>query len=201
MELQKTNIIKKSGELFARYGIKSVTMDDIARELGISKKTLYAHFDSKNDLIELLIKESKQDLSSRIEDVEKKEYGGLEKLYYIFIELVKYTNESNSTTYWNFKKYYRELFEDFTDFISKLVDKLCETHIKEAQWDNFIIPNVEAKLFSSFIRKNIMELTDDDVVKITATNRFTIQKDFVYYNLRSIATPTGLEQLDKLKDI
>src|SRR5690554_7263225 len=47
----KETIFKKSLELFTNNGFKSVTMDDIANELGISKKTIYQHFSSKNELV------------------------------------------------------------------------------------------------------------------------------------------------------
>ena len=47
----KNKIIAKSDELFRLYGVKSVTMDEIARELGISKKTIYQYFKDKDELV------------------------------------------------------------------------------------------------------------------------------------------------------
>lgn len=51
MSDQKTKITEKASEQFMRYGIKSITMDDIARTLAISKKTLYQHFEDKDSLV------------------------------------------------------------------------------------------------------------------------------------------------------
>lgn len=51
MDVKKAEIIDKATGIFLKYGIKSVTMDDMARELGMSKKTLYAYFSDKNDLV------------------------------------------------------------------------------------------------------------------------------------------------------
>ena len=53
----KQEILSKTEALFMRYGIKSVTMDDISRELGISKKTLYQYVDNKQDLIDQCFQE------------------------------------------------------------------------------------------------------------------------------------------------
>ncbi|MDX1903831.1 MAG: helix-turn-helix domain-containing protein, partial [Thermonemataceae bacterium] len=47
----KERILAKSEELFMRYGIRSITMDDIARELAVSKKTIYQHFKDKDELV------------------------------------------------------------------------------------------------------------------------------------------------------
>lgn len=55
MDSKKLEIIEQAASIFMKYGIKSVTMDDMARELGISKKTLYAHFKDKNDLVVQII--------------------------------------------------------------------------------------------------------------------------------------------------
>ena len=55
MEDKKEYILKKAGEMYFKFGIKSVTMDDVANELGISKKTLYQHFKDKAGLISQVI--------------------------------------------------------------------------------------------------------------------------------------------------
>ena len=49
------NILLKVRELYMKYGIKSITMDDVAKELGISKKTLYQHITDKDDLVSKFI--------------------------------------------------------------------------------------------------------------------------------------------------
>ncbi len=47
----RENILDKSADLFLNYGFKSVTMDDIANALGISKKTIYQHLENKTKLV------------------------------------------------------------------------------------------------------------------------------------------------------
>ena len=56
MNSKQTDILERAGLVFMKLGIKSVTMDDVAKELGISKKTLYNHFDDKNQLVEFIIR-------------------------------------------------------------------------------------------------------------------------------------------------
>lgn len=51
MNEELENILVKARELYMKYGIKSITMDDVARELGISKKTLYQYVNDKDDLV------------------------------------------------------------------------------------------------------------------------------------------------------
>lgn len=65
---QKDIIIKKATELFKQYGIKSVSMDDICKALGISKKTLYAYFDQKDRLVEDMLSEDRVNVQRRIDE-------------------------------------------------------------------------------------------------------------------------------------
>ena len=67
----KTSIIIKSTELFLSLGFKSVTMDDIATELGISKKTIYQHFDNKTKLVEAVTWSIFENISVGIEAIVK----------------------------------------------------------------------------------------------------------------------------------
>jgi AcrR family transcriptional regulator len=59
MELRATDteqrILEKARELFFHFGIKSVSMDDIAKDLGISKKTLYTHYKDKNEIVKIVM--------------------------------------------------------------------------------------------------------------------------------------------------
>ncbi len=50
----KDKILKGAADLFTRYGIRSISMDDIARHLSVSKKTLYQHFVDKDELVTMV---------------------------------------------------------------------------------------------------------------------------------------------------
>jgi AcrR family transcriptional regulator len=58
---QTERIIQGGEELFLQAGIKSVTMDDIAKHLGMSKKTIYHFFSDKNELVIALVKKKLQE--------------------------------------------------------------------------------------------------------------------------------------------
>ena len=62
----KENIINVTVDLMCKVGIKSITVDDIAQQLGISKKTFYQHFANKEELVELVLTILEQKQSERI---------------------------------------------------------------------------------------------------------------------------------------
>ena len=68
-EDQKCNIIKTAGNLFFRLGIRSVSIDDICRELGMSKKTFYVYFESKDALIEQMLLSNIRYMADKMEEL------------------------------------------------------------------------------------------------------------------------------------
>ena len=86
-EDQKCNIIKTAGNLFFRLGIRSVSIDDICRELGMSKKTFYVYFESKDALIEQLQAQGYEYLDIHTNEPLAKEYAGCEdSMWYLQID-------------------------------------------------------------------------------------------------------------------
>ena len=63
---QQIHIIKKAGELFFRLGIRSVSIDDICRELGMSKKTFYVYFASKDEMIEQMLQANLNNMADKM---------------------------------------------------------------------------------------------------------------------------------------
>lgn len=65
----KEDIISKAMDMFLTYGFKSVTMDDLAHEMGISKKTIYTHFNNKTQLVEQGVCQLFEEVSEGIEEI------------------------------------------------------------------------------------------------------------------------------------
>lgn len=111
---QQEKIIHVAGEMFFRLGIRSVSIDDICRELGISKKTFYVYFESKDALIERLLQTNLEYISSKMADLAAlRDFRQLVKLF-----LKRQQNEKNDVRrvpqlVYDLKKYYPRQFADF----------------------------------------------------------------------------------------
>ena len=77
--MKEKEILKVAKKLFSKYGFKKVSMDEIAKNAGVTKKTVYANFASKEELLNSLIKLELQDMKERFEKMEK-EYQTFENL-------------------------------------------------------------------------------------------------------------------------
>ncbi len=113
-EDQKCNIIKKAGEMFFRLGIRSVSVDDICRELGMSKKTFYVYFDSKDALIEQMLQANISYIGGKMKELlEQGDFRQLVKKLLKHQEAEKNDVRRVPQLVYDLKKYYPRQFADF----------------------------------------------------------------------------------------
>ena len=148
MNDQRIHIIKTAGELFFRLGIRSVSIDDICRELGMSKKTFYVYFASKDALIEQMLQANLDYMAGKMEElVALKDFRQLVKVFIKRQEAEKNDVRRVPQLVYDLKKYYPRQFADFQI-------KCFETQ------KNYIMQYLEQGVAQGLVRANLnIELT------------------------------------------
>lgn len=147
-EEQRRNIIKTAGDLFFRLGIRSVSIDDICRELGMSKKTFYVYFCSKDELIEQMLQANIDYMSGKMQELlELRDFRQVVKRFIKHQEAEKNDVRRVPQLVYDLKKYYPRQFADF------------QTRCFETQ-KNYIIRYLELGAAQGLVRANLnIELT------------------------------------------
>jgi DNA-binding XRE family transcriptional regulator len=196
------NILLKVRELYMKYGIKSITMDDVARELGISKKTLYQYVTDKDDLVGKFIDNEILMRQSEICKCFGIGYNAIEELFEISIFMNKMMKDQNPATEHDLKKYYplhylktvKARREGIYEYILLNLKKGIKEGLYREEMDKEII----AKLYLSRIE-------DSHINELFTKEEFTSMKLFVEiltYHVRGIATEKGRIVLEnKIKEI
>ena len=127
--MKDEQIINAAKSLFTKYGLKKVSMDEIASEAGVTKKTVYTYFPSKEELLKYCIKEELGNMKKIIEDVENKNVDFLATVHQAICELLKYKKN------WEFlRMLFREselLRNDKLKENLKIIDKEIQNYIKK----------------------------------------------------------------------
>lgn len=110
MESKTMAILDQVRKLYQRYGIKSVTMDDVAQSLNISKKTLYAHFKDKEDLIRQVMRDEDENRCDFFSEIEKKNQNAIDELFEVHKMINGIFKEYNPAMEYDIRKYYPGLF-------------------------------------------------------------------------------------------
>lgn len=134
MDIQK-QILDQSYQLFHKYGIKSVTMDDIAKELAMSKKTLYKHFSNKKDLVFQITKSQIGETEKMCFTQFKDSKDSIHELFMIMEMLKMIFHNINPSLLFDLRKHYPKswrLMEDHQNiFIPNMISKTLKRGVKE----------------------------------------------------------------------
>jgi len=93
--LKKEQIVEAARKLFTKYGYKKVSMDEIAKEAGVTKKTVYAYFKDKDELFQYFIFEEVEKMKYLIKEIEEKNLPFLDMVHQTIYEILKHKKEEN----------------------------------------------------------------------------------------------------------
>jgi TetR/AcrR family transcriptional regulator, cholesterol catabolism regulator len=150
MDEKKSEIIIKSAAIFMRYGIKSVTMDDLAKELMISKKTIYNHFKDKNELVTEIIKTKIEEEKCDCISAKLNAENAIDELFNISKMVIAKISSMNPAIFNDLLKHHPEAWALLTkhrwDYIYQSVLGNIERGIKEGIYREFSNPEIIARL-------------------------------------------------------
>lgn len=134
-EIMEERILLAAEELFCRYGIKSITMDDIAGHLGISKKTIYQFYKDKKELVYRLMQKMIVDQQAEIKAHEAGAANAIEEIFAVIVCLQRLMQDISPVIFFDMQKYHPEswvLYQEFRDnFLIRRVRENMERGIAE----------------------------------------------------------------------
>jgi AcrR family transcriptional regulator len=197
MNQELQNILQKVSELYQKYGIKSVTMDDVAHELGVSKKTLYLHVENKNDLVSKVLDFILEEKNCGIQDILKKDLNAIEELLEVGIHIVKTTREYNLSSEYDLKKYYPELYLKMHKVRKERMYEAVLDNIKKGKNEGLFRNNMDDTIIAKMQTSRFINMhTDEFFDSKEFLNPKYILELFIYH-IRGIANKKGIEVLEK----
>ena len=204
MEEKKLHILKNVGSLYLKFGIRGVTMDDVATEFGISKKTLYQYFNDKEDLVSQVIDYY---LKNPVFKLNSEDSGNsIDRYFALRQHVAKMIKHFNNNLEYELKKTYPVLFKKVHKFKRERIynDTLrsLQDGIKDGLIRSEIDPDVVAKLQ---VGRMLCTLNPDNEIftdeEISTLELFDKMMD---YHIHAICTEKGIKyyrkQLNKIKD-
>ena len=151
---QKCHIIKTAGELFFRLGIRSVSIDDICRELGMSKKTFYVYFASKDELIEQMLQANLSYISGKMEELRAlKDFRQLVKMFLKRQEAEKNDVRRVPQLVYDLKKYYPRQFAKFQEDCFEVQKSYMMHYLQLGVEQGLVRANLNIELTAVFFAK------------------------------------------------
>jgi AcrR family transcriptional regulator len=198
---QIERIIEGGEELFLTAGIKSVTMDDIAKHLGMSKKTIYQFFKDKNELVIALVKKKLQEDEEQMSAIISKSGNVIEEM----INMMKCSEEIfsriNPIVIHDMQKYHPDAWKQFQNFKSHVLVHTLEELLTKGIKQGYIRPEIDVKIIAR-MRVNQVELGfNASIFPVAEFNTWRVQQQFNEHFSYGICTLKGYKLLNQYKNI
>jgi TetR/AcrR family transcriptional regulator, cholesterol catabolism regulator len=144
----REKIISTAMQHFMRYGIKGVTMDDIARELAISKKTIYQYFKDKKEIVRMVMKLQIERQQGMLREVVNTSTNALETFHRISITLRKTFNDINPVAIWDMQKYHKDAWKLHEDCREDIFQRTMIETIKQGQQEGLFRTELDAEVLA-----------------------------------------------------
>jgi len=160
----RERIVVESGLLFGKYGIRSMTMDSLAEEMGISKRTIYERFKDKDTLLKEVIKYYKNQSSEEAHRLIDQSDNAIEALFRIIKMTVSQMQRTSPAFFNDIKKYHQKVFKEFSEpgemrdysLTRKLLERGIEQEVFRSDFNIDIVNNAIHALFDLFGHESSM---------------------------------------------
>ncbi|MES2448220.1 MAG: helix-turn-helix domain-containing protein [Bacteroidota bacterium] len=126
----KEYIVEEADKLFCQYGFKSVTMDDIAKHLGMSKKTIYQHFSDKDELVNILINEKLNSQECTMDFCAKNAENAVQEIFFVIVNIHEMLSSMNAILFYDLQKYHPKAWLTFKEFREQNLGKCIMVNLE-----------------------------------------------------------------------
>lgn len=192
-------IIVEAGELFFRHGIRTITMDDIANKLGISKKTIYQYYKDKNLLVQSLTDRILQEQQDLMNEIRRRTDDPILEILHHLEHFSEFISKINPNMFFDLQKYHPHAWHSFKKFKEQCVIGMVEGNLERGIENGLYRPELNVKILS---RLRVEQVDWAFTNKIYDGNKFTItevQLALLDHFLHGIVSLKGFNLIEKHK--
>ncbi len=188
---------RKIADMFMRFGIKSVSMDDISRSLGISKKTLYLLTASKQDLVGKILDNYLSEEKEQITAIKDKASDSIHELLLIANHVTEMLKKLSANTLYDLRKYYGEHWTKMESERHTMIYEDIKRNLDRGIEQGLYREDVDTDLLSTLYVRMATFIMDEKIVLKGSDKKVQLYREFIRYHIRGIATSKGIRLMNK----
>jgi len=202
MNEDQKRILQKARDLYMRYGIKSITMDDVAKELGISKKTLYQFVTDKDDLVGKFVDFEIEKRQSQICECFKQNINAIDGIFEISFYMIKMMKEENPLTEYDLKKYHPQQYQKLLNARREGMYKYILLNLKQGKEEGLYRQDMKEELIAKLYLTRTENIHFTDLFTTEELTSKDLFIELLSYHIRGIASEKGIQVLEnKIKEL
>lgn len=192
---QKAEIARSAGELFMQYGIKSITMDDLARHLSISKKTIYQHYSDKKELVAHATRAMLEHERDECEQMFANAPDAIAEIHALSQYMRSHILKVNPSLFLDLQRYYKDGYKIYMEYKEKVFLKLIHDSLVRGQEEGFFRASINPQILARLRNEEIQLAFEYQVFPRDKFDFQEVQLQLFDHFVHGIITEKGRKQL------
>lgn len=193
----REQITQKAAVLFAQFSVRSITMDEIAGSMGISKKTLYTWFTDKNELVETVYATPLRQLETDCSTIIRGATNAIQEIFLIWQSVKQTIGTMNETLLHDLQKYHHTAFERYISFKKGFLFQMLLSNIKRGQSEQLYRAQIIPELIAGYQVSITGINTRQEINQQQLWPQTTINEQLILHYLYGLATAKGVRLIEK----
>src|SRR5688572_32311593 len=196
----KKKILKAAESLFMKYGVRSISMDDISRHLAVSKKTLYQHFADKEDIVSMACQAHIETMATQFLEITRNSKNAIDELAKISRCLKQNTEDTNPSLLFDLQKYHPRAWSVWLNHKNKFIRESVIRNLKQGIEEGYFRAEIDKEVIAT-IRLEMVQLPFDD--RVFPPSQFKlpeVQMQIFDHFVFGISTEKGRKLYQKYKE-
>ena len=197
MEEKERIFIGQALQAFLKYGIKSMTMDDLARHLGMSKKTIYNYVKDKNELVEKGLAMQFNTEECAVADICAKNLNAIDEMFEIGLFISGMLNEMHPSIHYDLEKYHADSFHKAKKSHEQHTYQCTVDNLKKGMAEGLYRENLNADVIAKIYMSKIDIVFDAELFPPTEISFNEVYSTMFRYHILGVASTKGATYLKK----
>jgi len=193
----KERIQQKARELFMRYGFRSVTMDEIAGQLGISKKTLYQFFEDKDSLVETVMQGEMAYMEFECNKQNTSSENAIDEMFKDMDSMEAVMDSLNPQIIFDLEKFYPRTFEKFKRHKNNFLFEVIKKNLKRGIHEELYRDDIDIDIIAKFRLESSFIIFSQDLFPYGKYSLLKVSSEIYHHYLNGLATAKGKRLIDK----
>ncbi len=193
----KERIQQKARELFMRYGFRSVTMDEIASQLGVSKKTLYQFFEDKDTLVDAVMQAEMLYMQTECNKQNMESENAIDELFKDMDSMESVIDALNPQIVFDLEKFYPKTFEKFKRHKNSFLLDVIKKNLHRGVQEELYREDIDIDIIARFRLESAFIIFNQDLFPYGKYSLIKVSNEIYHHYQYGIATTKGKKLIDK----
>ena len=194
MSTELGEILKKTSGLYNRYGIRSISMDDVAHEMGISKKTLYKFVKDKSDLVEKVMMFEISGKKPKNADLRKQ--NAIEDLFWVNRKINQIIKDTNPSKEFDLQKYYPEIYRKIHALRTEKTMESMLANLRKGKKEKLYRQDFKEDIIARMYLLRMHRIPHNEIISAKEFTSSSFIYEMFVYHIRGIASAEGIKFLE-----